>query len=94
MADQSVAVIAEIRLNATGEIRESRHTLSMGDGERHPRHFGWSEGNFACDCNRAIFFYADEDEPDRECDENAFSVRLRDAGSGAVFYDEIEVPRV
>lgn len=43
--------------------------------------FIWSEGNFACDCNRALFFARAKDgphatDPNHPCGEDRFTVRL------------------
>ena len=40
-----------LRKNSTGEVRE------IDGGEWHEAsEFLWTEGNFSCDCNRAILF--------------------------------------
>lgn len=56
--------------NATGEIR--RYADEWHDGSEYL----WTEGNYACDCNRALFFAAAalDDEPERSCGETAYSV--------------------
>ena len=41
------------------------------DGEYIP--YLWEEGNFACDCNRAVFFTGDHDIV-QECGESRFDV--------------------
>lgn len=51
----------------------------------------WEDGNFACDCNRGDFFNhaqgaADSDEA---CGSDRYSVRLSDADTGAILYDEL-----
>ena len=55
--------------------------------------FWWSDGNASCDCNRELFFVRAQGGNDREadiaCSEGRFSVRLSDADSGQVLYDEI-----
>lgn len=53
--------------------------------------FWWEEGNAACDCNRGDFFNQalgdmDSDEP---CGDDRYSVRLSDADTGEVLYDEL-----
>lgn len=52
----------------------------------------WETGNGSCDCNRELFFCRgrNEDEPDEtECGDDRFSVRLTDADTGDVLYDEL-----
>lgn len=77
--------IAMIRKNSTGEIREY-------DGFIRPDEdvYIWEEGNFACDCNRELFFfYSKNEEPEREyCSGDRFSVNLKDAKTGDIFYSE------
>ena len=63
-----------IRNNATGEIR----ALAWEWPGAEVGEYVWRGGNFGCNCNRAMFFAdaAGEDEPDVECGDGAFSVRL------------------
>ena len=54
----------------------------------------WSEGNFACDCNRALDFSraVGEAEPDDPpCGETAYSIRI--SVGGRRIYDELERSR-
>lgn len=89
--DRWVAVKAEIRLNATGEVRDCSTEGIILAGDQNPVTYIWEEGNFSCDCNRAIFFGAKgADGPNSRCGEGAFSVRLRNAKTGAIFYDEFD----
>jgi len=41
-----------IRKNATGEIRIYTSTIDWHESA----HFLWTDGNYACDCNRELFF--------------------------------------
>ncbi len=60
-----------IRNNATGEERPIQEDGDW-DGSAD---FMWSEGNFACDCNRALFFYNwGPESEDRECGHEAFNI--------------------
>ena len=86
-----VSVIAEIRENSTGEVREYRTKDILRDFESEPSEFTWSDGNYACDCNRALFFARANNEPEdweTSCSDGKFSVRLRNAKTGRVYYDE------
>lgn len=54
--------------------------------------FWWNEGNAACDCNRESFFLkaiGEKEMGEAECGEDRFAVRLSDADSGEVLYDEL-----
>lgn len=45
----------------------------------------WTEGNYACDCNRALFFaWAKGEEPkEGECGETAYSIRFIELEDGS-----------
>ena len=92
-----VRVTQHIRCNATGENRQSDAQARLedrGDGRasESPNEWWWSDGNAACDCNRAMFFAqaADEPDPNLDCGHGAYSVRLANPKTGEVFYDEFE----
>lgn len=78
----------EVRRNVDGVIRTYRDDWDYyGD-------FIWMEGNFACDCNRHLFFCraAGEDEGDDEdennrCGRDRYAVRLTDS-NGDVLYED------
>lgn len=52
--------------------------------------FWWSEGNFACDCNRADCFHRalSGEEVDEECGHERYRVRIT-LPDGSVPYDEL-----
>jgi hypothetical protein len=85
-----VAVIVEIRENATGNVRIYHDNAWLEDRDHEPSTFIWDDGNYACDCNRATFFAeaVGEPDPDRECGDGAFAVRLRNKVNNRIFYDE------
>jgi len=93
-----VAATVCIRDNATDEIVECAEDLPFYDGDTHPSHFYWSEGNASCDCNRILYFYrAKGDEAragteleDGVCSEDRFSVNIVNPETGAVLYREYE----
>ena len=65
-----------IRKNETGEIRmyhanEEWHSAS---------HFMWVDGNYACDCNRALFFNGEDG--DYPCGETLFTALYAEMGDG------------
>lgn len=85
-------ITVHIRYNASGEVRE-HHTTGDWDTEFTAgfSDFIWSDGNYACDCNRALFFYAwGPESDDRECGEGAFTLWIVDDTTGDVVYDERE----
>lgn len=71
----------------TGEERLHRYEIPSPWGEADE--FMWSDGNYSCDCNRALFFAwaGDEGEPDIECGDWRFRVRIT-ADDGHVLYEE------
>ena len=89
---QSVDVIACIRNNETGEIREYKsYTFLEVDGNYN--NFIWEEGNYSCDCNRHLFFKRAKDEEtdddwNRGCSDYEYSVNLKDVKTMKVFYKE------
>lgn len=52
--------------------------------------FWWSEGNFACDCNRGDCFHRalTSEDTDEECGDDRYQVRIT-LPDGTVPYDEI-----
>jgi len=89
-----VAIIAEIRDNATGIVREYQDVAVLHDGELKPRTYIWDEGDYSCDCNRRLFFARASGEEkgwDDGCSDGLYSVRVRNKKSGRVFYDEFDV---
>lgn len=69
-----------LRCERTGEVRNIVSDDEWGDLQEYL----WTEGNYACDCNRAIFFEEAGDgseDPDAECGDSAYtaiSVTLSD----------------
>jgi hypothetical protein len=88
----SLKITEAIRCNATGETRERESSIRWFNGDDGPHTYNWEDGNFSCDCNRAMFFAAAAGEPDPDvpCSNGLFSVRLSNAKTGEVFYDEFE----
>lgn len=93
-----VKVIAHIRNNITGEVREYLTDEVLHEGDEHPSVFNWKENNYSCDCNRGLFFeYAlmnDMDEAEKrgggKCGEGGFSVNLQNPVTGEIYYREFQ----
>jgi hypothetical protein len=51
----------------------------------------WAEGNYSCDCNRALFFAmaVDEEDTDVSCGEKGYSVRIVDGDNKQVYIDGV-----
>lgn len=91
----TVWVDVQIKHNATGEVHTERQWMIFDpeDGET-PSDFMFAEGNYACDCNRHLFFHRAvgvEPEDDRPCGGDAYSVNLVNPKDGKVFYQEFEI---
>ena len=76
-----------IRNNETGEIKVHKEDYEWQDDIRtingKQEFFGsafdgftyhWSEGNFGCDCNRAILMYGYDKEAERKCSTGKFDI--------------------
>ncbi len=75
-------ISVEIKDVATGEIRLHKTMMfPPPDGL-----FIWEEGNYACDCNRAVFFDPTRSEK-TACSDGRFQVRITD-DAGQVVYNE------
>jgi hypothetical protein len=67
----------EIRRNSDGVVRTYEDKWPW-DGD-----YIWADGNYSCDCNRALFFaraVEDDDETDANCGNGAYSVRITEGG--------------
>jgi hypothetical protein len=89
-----VRIIARIRNNATGEVREYNGSNAiLDDGQAEPSEWIWSGGNYSCDCNRRLFFgYAAGEKPgdidDDNCGDGKFSVQVLNPVDGRAYYYE------
>ena len=76
--DNRVDVLVHIRKNETGEVRIYKDDLYL-DEDNLPNTFIWEDGNYACDCNRRLFFARvnDEDEDwESGCSDTEYSVNI------------------
>lgn len=86
-------VIVQIKHVATGEVVEFTHPLTYNEETKTFEYFVFEDGNFACDCNRAIFFdrYSGREVKDLdtyECSVGVYRVNLINPDTGEVFYRE------
>lgn len=86
-----MTVKVEIRRNADGVIRVYEDSHWYSD-------FIWSEGNYACDCNRHLFFeraggydpYSDLNYgmDGGNCTDGNYSVRIKDDAGKLLYQDD------
>jgi hypothetical protein len=74
-----------VRKNDTGVVRRYvENGPWYGD-------FIWAEGNYACDCNRSLFFAWAGGEPEpypRPCGDGAYSVQVTDENGNVLYEDD------
>lgn len=84
---EEVQLFVRIRRNADGvqRVYKTSDTQEAIDGGC----FIWSDGNYACDCNRGRFFAESvgEEDPDECCGDIRYSVRIFDADGKEVYQD-------
>ena len=85
-----VEIVAYIRNNETNEIRKYATDIIWDENEHEAETYIWEEGNFSCDCNRHIFFQNvnGEDDENRKCSEDKYSVNLLNPKTNKYFYKE------
>ncbi len=74
--------LVEITENSTGKHVYSQEDIDDFDGEFNP--YGWSDGNYSCDCNRGLLF----DERDIQCSDGLFSVTIYRITDGKLMYSD------
>lgn len=85
---ENVEVVVSIKCLATGEIRKMEMELPIEDGK--PDYFIFEDGNYACDCNREIFFTGKADMATARCSNDRYAVEI--THDDAVVYSELEEP--
>lgn len=85
---ENVSINVHIRRNADGATRI--YPFPEHGWDTDGSNFIWSEGNYACDCNRASFFARSigEEDPDRSCGDKAFSIAIFDMGGKMLYEDD------
>lgn len=83
-----------VRRNSDGAISQSR--WQFWDWSSEWPEYIWEEGNYACDCNRAIFFASGrgEPQPDRACGMNDYAVRVIGPDGVTLYEDGDDWPQV
>lgn len=84
---EKIPIRVSITDTTTGETRAYDADGYLDDGVFFE--YIWSEGNYACDCNRANFFAraAGEDDPDRECGDGRYAVKIFDIDGKTIYED-------
>lgn len=74
---------------ASGETRIFRHGDDP-DWDRIDGDYVWPDGNYACDCNRALFFAraGGAEDIDIDCGDTRFRVRITERGTDRVLYED------
>ena len=89
-----VLVEVHIKEVATGEVRvyATEEPLELCGGEYYLSVFNWEENNYACDCNREIFFNRVKgiEIENQECSDGRFLVNLVNPKLGETYYREFE----
>lgn len=73
----------------SGEVRVRCDTL-MENGSGDYSLYMWREGNYSCDCNRALFFARSGmgNAEDGACGDERYRVNVSDAATGELLYQE------
>lgn len=83
-----VPATVHIQNNADGVIRTFRHEWWAEDPD--VADYIWSEGNYACNCNRSLFFKRAGGETDPEsdpCGHDGYKIQIV-LDDGTIVYDE------
>lgn len=92
-AGRWVKVIAHIRDNATGEIRQYPTSEPIDDGEEQPSTYIWDDGLYGCDCNRLLLFQQANGELEDwgdHCGSDKYAVNLENPATGRIYYREYD----
>lgn len=87
-----VKIIARIKNNITGEIRDYCNDAIWDEEKNEPALWIWQEGNYACDCNRYLFFQRAkrEKQVERGCSDGKYSVNIYNAKNMELLYKEFD----
>lgn len=83
----------------TGERRVYQTDADVGasewPSEQEMIDYMWSDGNYACDCNRYLFFcraIGAPEEDNRPCGDTRYAVQIKDRATGSVIYEDDRWP--
>lgn len=87
-------IIARIKETSTGKTRDYYDHLSLND-DGTPNIFNWEENNYACDCNRSLFWFRAIGEEESEgaecpCGSERYLVNLIDLTTNEIIYKEYD----
>jgi len=86
-----VTITAHIKNLKTGVVRKSEHQTWVDKQTNAVSVYMWEEGNYACDCNRRLFFaraVGEEEDWDSPCSSDQYDVKLENPVTGNIFYEE------
>ena len=86
---QRVIVIDYLHVPTGAHAQEVMTTEETPEGG--PELYVWEDGNYACDCNRALLFAwarGEEAPVEHPCGDTAYVVRITDGQTGRVLYQE------
>lgn len=88
--------IIHLKDTQTGEVRQIHEDAGWPGDERCATEYMWTEGNYACDCNRGLFYARAAGEPDPEhtgCSDTRYViVKVTDPDGTDLGYSEPEQP--
>ncbi len=79
-----------VHLTNTKTLEERTYRMDMDWEPAEGSEYLWSEGQFACDCNRGIFFCyaAGENDTGTDCGYEVFAVRITDDEGVELYSDD------
>ena len=86
-----VKIKVHIRNNDTKQVRIYEDDGLWDEDTQEVALYIWEEGNFACDCNRQLFWWRanNENEDETPCGDSKFSVNIYST-NGKLVYKEFE----
>ena len=86
-----MSYIAHIEHVPTGEIRATRHKGKFWRDDGTDLIYLWTSGNFACDCNRHLFFTEHDHAPsNRECGHSVYRLVKIEQKGRAPWYPDVD----
>lgn len=79
-----IEITVQIKNNQTKKVVCLNNKIKWQEKEDEPFIWIWEEGNFACDCNRALF----SGDGDIECSDGKYSVNLINPKNNKIIYQE------